>query len=149
MEGMIDVTSLEDSDRDWLYDELNELNVVTVFEEREEEIMTTRIYDFSTVLDGSREQKTERGVIVTRPMDLGYADVKKVIKDMRIRGQFESGHVKCILQGSDDGVNFFNTALRQKSWKLFRVIIVCNLDRHERISWMDIDFDIRYNNRLR
>jgi hypothetical protein len=149
MEGMIDVTSLEDSDRDWLYDELNELNVVTVFKEREEEIMTTRIYDFSTVLDGSREQKTERGVIVTRPMDLGYADVKKVIKDMRIRGQFESGHVKCILQGSDDGVNFFNTALRQKSWKLFRVIIVCNLDRHERISWMDIDFDIRYNNRLR
>ena len=149
MEGMIDVTSLDDSDRDWLFDELNELNVVTVFEEREEEIMTTRIYDFSTVLDGSREQKTERGVIVTRPMDLGHADVKKVIKDIRIRGQFESGHVRCILQGSDDGANFFNTALRQKSWKLFRVIIVCNLDRHERISWMDIDFDIRYNNRLR
>lgn len=149
MEGMIDVTSLDDSAQDWLFDELNELNVVTVFEEREEEIMTTRIYDFSTVLDGSREQKTERGVIVTRPMDLGYADVKKVIKDIRIRGQFESGHVKCILQGSDDGVNFFNTALRQKSWKLFRIIIVCNLDRHERISWMDIDFDIRYNNKLR
>ena len=107
------------------------------------------VYDLSTILDGTREQSAEIGCLITRPLDLGYADVKKVIKDIRIRGEYAKGHLQYILQGSDDGVNYFNTKLKQKSWKLFRIIIVCALDRHERISWVDVDFDIRYNNKLR
>lgn len=107
------------------------------------------VYDLSTILDGTREQSTELGCLITRPLALGYADVKKVIKDIRIRGEYAKGHVQYILQGSDDGVNYFNTSLKQKSWKLFRIIIVCALDRFERISWIDVDYDIRYNNKLR
>lgn len=122
---------------------------VSVTYDEEGNISRTRIYDLSTVLDGTREQSTELGCIVTRPLDLGYADIKKVIKDVRIRGEYAKGHVQYILQGSDDGVNYFNTSLKQKSWKLFRIIIVCALDRHERISWVDVDLDIRYNNKLR
>jgi hypothetical protein len=118
-------------------------------EYREEVENVTRIYDLSTILDGTREQSTELGCLITRPLDLGYADVKKVIKDIRIRGEYAKGHVQYILQGSDDGVNYFNTSLKQKSWKLFRIIIVCALDRFERISWIDVDYDIRYNNKLR
>ena len=148
-EVYLDVTEIEkEGNEEWLAKELDTYHVVTELKWVTTKD-TTRIYDFSTVLDGSREQKTERGVIVTRPMDLGYADVKKVIKDIRIRGEYAKGHVQCILQGSDDGVNYFNTYLKQKSWKLFRIIIVCALDRFERISWIDVDYDIRYNNKLR
>jgi hypothetical protein len=114
-----------------------------------ENVNRTRVYDISTILDGTREQSTELGCLITRPLDLGYADIKKVIKDIRIRGEFAKGHVQYILQGSDDGVNYFNTSLKQKSWKLFRIIIVCALDRFERISWIDVDYDTRYNNKLR
>lgn len=137
----------DEEERDELDSQLQLLSVG--YELRNTVRNLTRIYDFSTVLDGSRPQSTEKGVIVTRPLELGYADVKKVIKDIRIRGQFAKGHVKYILQGSDDGVHYYSTQLKQKSWKLFRIIIVCSLDKYERISWIDIDFDIRYNNRLR
>lgn len=126
----------------------HEAHVLVDYDEMEN-VNRTRVYDLSTILDGTREQSTELGCIITRPLDLGYADIKKVIKDIRIRGEYAKGHVQYILQGSDDGVNYFNTSLKQKSWKLFRIIIVCALDRFERISWIDIDYAIRYNNRLR
>lgn len=135
VEGFI-IAASQEAHVDVAYDEMENVN-------------RTRVYDLSTILDGTREQSTELGCLITRPLDLGYADIKKVIKDIRIRGEFAKGHVQYILQGSDDGVNYFNTALKHKSWKLFRIIIVCALDRFERISWIDIDYDIRYNNRLR
>lgn len=142
-----DVTNWNDSELDMLYDNLQENRIGMEYREDVENV--TRIYDLSTILDGTREQSTELGCLITRPLDLGYADVKKVIKDIRIRGEYAKGHVQYILQGSDDGVNYFNTSLKQKSWKRFRIIIVCALDRHERISWIDVDFDIRFNNKLR
>lgn len=42
---------------------------VSVTYDEEENTSRTRIYDLSTVLDGTREQETARGCIITRPMD--------------------------------------------------------------------------------
>ena len=110
----------------------------------------SRVYDFSTLLDVSEQLPTIRGVIATRPFDLSEPDVFKTIKDVRIRGQFPKGAVKFILLGSLDGINFrvINT-LRGKSWKLFRLIILADLDPTDRISWVDIGYETRFTNKLR
>lgn len=113
------------------------------------------VYNLSTVLDhsgaeGSEDSAMETGLIVTRPFDLDAPDVRKVIKDIRIRGQFNRGDVKYILLGSFDGINWKRlTSLRGGSFKLFRMVIVANLSPNERISWIDVDYDTRFTNRLR
>lgn len=114
------------------------------------EISVSRVYDLSTILDVADPQPALKGCIITRPIDLGEVDIKKTIKDIRIRGQYEKGHVRFILQGSDDGFNWsILNSLRGKSWKLFRMIILTDLQPHERISWIDIEYETRFKNRLR
>ena len=111
---------------------------------------STRIIDFSTSLDGSKDEVPERGMIVSRPFDLGEPDVLKTITDVRVRGQFGKGAAKFILQGSQDGINFYTiSTLRGKAWKLFRIILLANLALNERISWIDVMYESRFTNRLR
>ena len=108
------------------------------------------IYNLSTVLDTTEIQQTAKGILITRPFDLGMPDVYKSITNIKIRGDYEKGSVRHILQGSDNGRDFFTlTSLRGKSWKMFRIFILADLEPTERISWIDIDFEPRYNNRLR
>lgn len=115
---------------------------------------TTKIYDLSTKLDVASaeltDQKTPKSVIITRPFDLDEPDVYKSIKNIRIRGQYTKGHVRFILLGSEDGLNFYTlNTLRGKSWKVFRMIILAHLDPTERLSWIDIEYEPRFTNRLR
>ena len=111
---------------------------------------TTKVFYLSTILDVANPQNPAKGCIITRPIDLGEVDIKKTIKDIRIRGQYEKGHVSFILQGSDDGFNWsILNSLRGKSWKLFRMIILTDLQPHERISWIDIEYETRFKNRMR
>lgn len=146
----IDVTNIAKSDRDWLHAEMTYYNVITSFEEKEDYVRYTRIYDLSTILDAAESKSPVRGVIATRPFDLGEPDVFKTIKDVRIRGQFPRGAVKFILLGSNDGIHFsvINT-FRGKSWKLFRLIILADLDATDRISWIDVGYETRFTNKLR
>ena len=110
----------------------------------------TCVYDLSTILDASRNQNTAKGVLVTRPFDLGMPDVYKSITSIKIRGDYDKGNVKYFLQGSDNGRDFYTLgSLRGKSWKMFRIFILADLEPTERISWIDVDFEPRYNNRLR
>lgn len=114
----------------------------------------TKIYSLGTVLDVDPESKdapdVAKGILITRPFDLGMPDVFKSITSIKIRGDFDKGNVKFILQGSDDGRTFYTmNSLRGKSWKMFRIFILADLEPTERISWIDIDFEPRYNNRLR
>lgn len=107
------------------------------------------LLDLSTLYD-LQNATSEKGVIVTRPFDLGHPDVLKSISDIRIRGQFAKGAVKFILLGSNDGINFYTiSTLRGKSWKLFRIIILADLSPTERISWIDVNYELRFNNKLR
>lgn len=115
-----------------------------------EDAKNAKVYSLSTVLDASTTQDTAKGILITRPFDLGEPDVYKSITSIKIRGDFDKGNVKYILQGSDDGRTFYTlSSLRGKSWKMFRIFILADLEPTERISWIDIDFEPRYQNKLR
>ena len=112
--------------------------------------------NYSSILNLSvaREEDPDRmppkGIVVTRAFDLAEPDVLKVIKDIRIKGQFAKKSVKFILQGSQDNINWYTiSTLRGKSWKLFRIIILADLNVHDRISWIDIQYETRFTNKLR
>lgn len=150
LDQVIEVTHLSEDDREWLQNEMDYYNVVTKFEERKEEEYFTRIYDLSTILDEMESKIPARGIIATRPFDLGEPDILKTITDIRIRGQFPKGAVKFILLGSNDGINFVTlNTLRGKSWKLFRLVILADLEATDRISWVDIAYETRFTNKLR
>lgn len=108
------------------------------------------IQDYSTTYDGTEDLQTLKSVMITRPLDLGYPDVRKKISDLRVRGQFPKGAVKFILEGSDDGYTFYTlSSLRGKSWKLFRLTLLCDLGPDDRVSWVDVQFETRFTNKLR
>ena len=111
---------------------------------------STKVLDLSTILDAAESKTPTRGVIATRPLNLGEPDVFKTITDIRIRGQYSKGAVKFILLGSNDGVTFYTiNTLRGKAWKLFRIIILADLQPTDRISWIDVQYETRFANRLR
>ena len=110
----------------------------------------TKIIDLSTVEDDTEFRPPVKGVIASRTFDLGEPDVYKTITDIRVRGDFRKGAVKFILQGTQDGIHFFTiSTLRGKAWKRFRIILLTDLDVHERISWIDIQYENRFTYRLR
>lgn len=122
---------------------------------RDQETSETIALDFSTPLDVTSEDE-RRCIIATRPFDLEEPDVLKTINHLKIRGQYErydsnnKPRVSYMLFGSQDGNTFHRlTSLRGKSWKLFRIIILATLKPTERISWIDVDYESRFNNRLR
>ena len=113
-----------------------------------------KVLNFSTVIDDaallSDEAEPVKGIIITRPFDLGEPDVRKTIKEIRIRGQFNRNDVRYILLGSFDDIHWQRlTSLRGGSYKLFRMIILTNLSPTERISWVDVDYESRFTNKLR
>lgn len=146
---IIDLTKVPLSNVECFIDEALHYNVSVTYDE-EENSLRTRIYDLSTILDAAESKTPMRGLIATRPFDLGMPDVLKSIKDIRIRGQYAMGAVQFMLLASMDGIRFhYLNSLRGKSWKLFRIIILADLSPTERISWIDVDFEPRFQNRLR
>lgn len=141
----IDVSMIDEMDLEFLVLDLESVSVFTHISQGSQ-----KVFSLSTILDASRQQTTAKGVIITRPFDLDEPDVYKTIKNVKIRGDFDKGNVKYFLQGSDDGRTFYNlTSLRGKSWKMFRLFILTDLEPTERISWVDIDYEVRFKNRLR
>lgn len=107
-----------------------------------------RIDDIGLLHDNTLSRK--KIMVATRPFDLGEPDVLKTITDVRVRGNFAKGAVKFILQGSQDGTNFYTiSTLRGKAWKLFRIILIADLAPTERISWIDVMSESRFTNKLR
>jgi hypothetical protein len=146
----IDMTFVPEDDGEWLYNMFDYLHIATELEIKKETVEATRIYDLSTILDAHKPQKTERAIIATRPFNLEAPDVLKTITDVQIRGDFPKGAVKFMLLGSMDGINFYTISTKRgKSWKMFRLIILADLEAYDRISWADINFETRFTNRLR
>lgn len=107
------------------------------------------LLNLSTPLD-VRSRDRMAGVLVSRPFDLDNPDVMKVINRLRIRGNFSKGASKYIVLGSQDGINFkVLKSLRGGSYKLFRIVVLTDMYPDERISWIDIDYSVRFANRLR
>ena len=150
MDESIEVTDVHEDDQEWLMNEMEYYHVATYFVERTDVEHLTRIYDLSTVLDAADSRIPTRGVIATRPFDLGAPDVLKTITDIKIRGPYAKGGTRFMLLGSMDGVNFYVIGTKRgKAWKLFRLIILANIEPTERISWVDVVYEEKFTNRLR
>lgn len=107
------------------------------------------ILNLSNKLDVTSSESL-KGVIITRPFDLDAPDVRKGIRDIRIRGYHNRSDARYILLGSMDGIHWgVLPSLHGGSYKWFRLIILTDLTPTERISWVDIDYDTRFQNRLR
>ena len=96
------------------------------------------------------------GIIATRAFNLDEPDILKTINHIKIRGQYHrfdangKPRVSYILLGSQNGLDFYRLkSLRGKAWKYYRIIIVSKLNPTERISWIDIDYESRFVNKLR
>ena len=150
MDSGIEVTDVHEDDQEWLMNEMDYYHVATYFVENKETESFTRIYDLSTILDAAESRIPTRGVIATRPFDLGAPDVLKTITDIKIRGPYAKGGTRFMLLGSMDGVNFYVIGTKRgKAWKLFRLIILANIEPTERISWVDVVYEEKFTNRLR
>ena len=107
------------------------------------------LYNFSVVLE-SEGTEVAPGLIFTRSFDLGESDVRKIIRSLRIRGMFNRGDARYILLGSFDGIHWKQLpSLHGGSYKMFSMILLTNLSPGERISWVDIDYETRFTNKLR
>lgn len=107
------------------------------------------IYDFTTFLD-VLDTDDVYGVIITRPFDLENPDIRKSIRSIRIRGNYNIGDVKYLLLGSMDGLTYgLVHSLHGNSFKSFKLVLLTKLNPTERLSWIDVDFDTRFTNRLR
>ena len=114
------------------------------------------LYRFDTVIDATAymtdndNTKIRQCVIITRPFDLDEPDVRKTIRSIRIRGRFNRNDVQYLLLGSFDGMHWkLLPSLRGGSYKMFRLFIRASLSPTERISWVDVDYESRYNTKLR
>jgi len=109
----------------------------------------TRLMNFSTPLDVTRDD-TLNGIVITRSMDFNNPDILKKITSIKVRGQYAKGSVKYILLGSQDGQRFHVIhSLNGKSWKVFRMVIVARLKPTESITYIDIEYENKFDNRMR
>ena len=109
------------------------------------------IYEWSVRQNfNSVNPSSRKGWVLTRPFDLDAPDVRKAIKSIRIRGVYNHSDVKYILLGSMNGIQWQRlTSLRGGSYKSFRLLILTNFTPGEKLSWVDVDYDLRFDNKLR
>lgn len=109
------------------------------------------IYDWSVRPDyNAANPGSRKGWILTRPFDLGEPDVRKSIRSIRIRGRFHRNNVRYLLFGSFDGIHWQRlTSLGGGSYKMFRILLLTDLEPEERVSWIDVDYVSRFQTKLR
>lgn len=107
------------------------------------------VLDFSVVAESSNAEALP-GLIYTRDLTFDSADIYKTIHRLKVRGRFQDGHVKWQLQGSNDGINYTTIhSLRGSSWKWYRIILVTLLEPQERISYIEVDYDPKFTDKIR
>lgn len=128
-----------------------------------EQVTTTERYAAMLCFSNARSQSEAtryKAMLVTRPMDLDEDDVRKVLNRLFIRGsypktflksaQVEDRPVKMVVLGSADGQTWqILRSFRGGSYKLFRLVLLCQLTQAERISYVEAEYESRYTNRLR
>lgn len=113
-------------------------------------------YSKDDIVDGVT--RVENGLIITRPLKLDYPDVLKTVDTVIQRGKFQTGHVKSILYGSRDLLNWqlvwssVDQYLRGFSgtpYKYFRLALLCNLEEGEDLMGCTVQFTPRLTDQLR
>lgn len=107
---------------------------------------------------GNENSKAVKGIIITRPLKLDSPDLLKTITQSIHRGVFEKGHIKSVLYGSRDCINFVPItsstdhtirSIHGSPYKYFRFAIITELLPGESLSGTSIIFETRQTNKLR
>lgn len=107
---------------------------------------------------GNEYSKAVKGIIITRPLKLDSPDLLKTITQSIHRGVFEKGHVKSVLYGSRDCINYVPItsstdhtirSIHGSPYKYFRFAIITELLPGESLSGTSIIFETRQTNKLR
>lgn len=116
------------------------------------------VYNFSTRLVQQEEfMNTSKGLIVTRPIDCDNPNGYDALKRIRVRGIFQNDQegkvahpIKYLVLASNDGVNFtLLHSTRGGSWKYFRLVVLSELKSTDRLSYITLETEQRYNNKVR
>ena len=157
--GEIRITGIHDALIRWFTYMVNlgvNVRVETASEEREYPIglmvdysTPLRPYSVNDVIHNPEEDYVD-AVVVTRPFDLENPDVLKSIMAIFLRKSDRLVNLKYMLLASNDGRHYVHlNSLRGKSYKLFRMIIIGNMQVTDTLSWVDVDFATRFTNKLR
>ena len=99
---------------------------------------------------GQDDSTRRMGMIVTRPINMDEDDIRKVMNRLFVRGLYDKSKVKMIMMGSMDGQSWQRLrSMRGGSYKLFRLVLLCELTETERISYVEAEYESRYASRLR
>ena len=111
------------------------------------------------LVDFSQENvDRQKGLLVTRTIKLGEADVLKTVDSLMHRGIFRKGHVRSVLYGSRDMINWHLVTSsvshrilnhRGTPYKYFRIALVCALDSDENVCGCTVQYTPRFTNRIR
>lgn len=117
------------------------------------------VMDGGNVVDFSQESSDPvPGLLVSRPMKLDAPDLHKTISTVIQRGNFAKGHIRSVLYGSRDLINWhlvwsskdhFLRGFRGTPYKYFRVALLCNLSPEESIYGASVQFTSRLANQPR
>lgn len=104
------------------------------------------------------DAKGTNGLVMTRPLKLGFPDGYKTVDTILQRGYFKTGHVQQVLYASNDlfswkGVwSSADERLRGFAgtpYKYFRLALICKLDAEESVSGLTVRYEPRLTNRPR
>lgn len=97
-------------------------------------------------------------MLVTRPLKLDAPNIHKTIDNIIQRGSFRRGHVRSVLYGSRDLIDWhlvwsstdhYLRGFRGTPYKYFRMALVCNLAEDESIYGATVRYDTRKTNQPR
>ena len=107
---------------------------------------------------GNEYSKGVKGIIITRPLKLDSPDLLKTITQSIHRGVFEKGHIKSVLYGSRDCINYIPItssldhtirSIHGSPYKYFRFAIITELSPGESLSGTSVVYETRQTNKLR
>lgn len=114
--------------------------------------------DFNLVDFSKSQVGNIDSLLVSRPLKLDTPDILKTVDTVIQRGNFRKEHVKSLIYGSRDLMNWhlvwtskdhYLRGFRGSPYKYFRIALLCNLSADESIYGASLQFSPRLTNRLR
>jgi hypothetical protein len=106
------------------------------------------IYTF----DAAIGEGIKRGLLLTRPIDMGEPFALKKLQDMRLYyTKYNQGSMcKAVLYVSNDGIKWAEVkSLRGGSYKYFRIALITEMTDDDRLSGIALRYELNRGNKLR
>ena len=110
------------------------------------------------LVDLSRSETHQKGLLVTRPIKLEVASMLKTFDTVFLRGLFGKGKVQVVLYGSRDNINWhlihsakehYLRGFRGTPYKYFRIVAITDLSVGETLVGASVSYTPRLVNQLR